>query len=205
MDRNGKLLVISGPSGAGKGTVISRILERPGKNVSLSVSATTRSPREGEADGVHYFFLTEEDFLEKVKNGEFLEYAFVHGKYYGTPKKPVEAALRKGQDIILEIDVQGAMQVRENFNEGIYIFLLPPSLKELRKRLLLRGTESEQDLELRMEKAAAEIEYLDRYDYVVINDDLQSAVDEMTSILSAERCRVGSDAALIIRKYREEI
>ena len=195
MDRKGKLLVISGPSGVGKGTIVSKITEHLGGTVRLSISATTRNPREGEKDGVHYHFLSEEDFLKRVENNEFLEYAFVHENYYGTPKPPAEAALRDGCDVILEIDVQGAMQVKENFQDGVYIFILPPSIEELRNRLTQRGTESDQDLELRMSKALAEIDYLERYDYAVVNDDLQDAVNKVLSIIEAEHCRVGNKNA----------
>ena len=161
LKRNGRLFIVSGPSGAGKGTIVSRITERLGDRVRLSISATTREPREGETDGIHYYFLSEEEFLKRAENGEFLEYAYVHGHYYGTPKPPVEEALREGYDVILEIDVQGAMKVKENFSSGVYVFILPPSADVLRNRLLNRGTESEQDVELRLGKALAEIEYLE--------------------------------------------
>ncbi len=205
MDRKGKLLVISGPSGVGKGTIVSKITERLGGTVRLSISATTRKPREGENDGVHYHFLSEEEFLNRVGKNEFLEYAYVHEKYYGTPKPPVETALREGCDVILEIDVQGAMQVKKNFQDGVYIFILPPSVEELRNRLTQRGTESEQDLELRMSKALAEMGYLDRYDYAVVNDDLQDAVDKVLSIIQAEHCRVGDETVQEMMRLSNEL
>ena len=150
MTEKGRLFIISGPSGVGKGTIVSELLRRLGDSLELSVSATTREPREGEVDGRSYYFLTEDEFLKRVDNGGFLEHASVHGHYYGTPRPPVEEKLERGQDVILEIDVQGAMQVKENISDGVFIFILPPSISELRKRLVRRGTESDQDLELRM-------------------------------------------------------
>ena len=200
MKKNGKTFIISGPSGVGKGTIVSGVTEHLGETVKLSISATTREPRQGEQDGVHYHFLSGEEFLHRVEKGEFLEYASVHGHYYGTPKPPVEAALKEGIDVILEIDVQGAMQVKENFQGGVYIFILPPSIRELRKRLQSRGTESEEDLELRMAKALAEIDCLDRYDYAVVNDELAAAEREVLSIIEAEHCRVSREAALAIQR-----
>ena len=204
LERKGRLLIVSGPSGAGKGTIVSRVMQHSADTIKLSVSATTRKPREGEQDGIHYYFLSQEEFLRRAEKGEFLEYASVHGNYYGTPEPTVQKALREGMDVILEIDVQGAMQIKKNFDDGVYIFILPPSMEELRKRLTQRGTESVQDLEIRMEKALAEIEYLDRYDYAVVNDDLDVAVKEVLSVVEAEHCRIGGDAARIIRRYREE-
>lgn len=200
MDRKGRLLVISGPSGVGKGTIVSRLTERLGENVKLSISATTREPRDGEVNGVHYHFLSDEEFLDRVKKEEFLEYALVHEHYYGTPKPPVEEALREGYDVILEIDVQGAMQVKENFREGVYIFILPPSIRELRNRLISRGTESKEDLEIRMAKALAEIDYLDHYDYAVVNDDLSAAEREVLSIIEAEHCKISVEEARSIHR-----
>ena len=204
MERTGRLLVISGPSGVGKGTIVSRVMEHLGETVKLSISATTREPRPGEQDGVHYHFLSEEAFLHRVEKGEFLEYASVHGHYYGTPRPPVEAALQEGNDVILEIDVQGAMQVKENFQGGVYIFILPPSIRELRNRLQSRATETEEDLERRMAKALAEIDYLDRYDYAVVNDDLAAAEREVLSIIEAEHCRVSGETALTIQRELSE-
>ena len=200
----GKLFIISGPSGVGKGTIVSELLRRQGDRLDLSVSATTREPREGEEDGISYFFLTEEEFLKRVENGGFLEHASVHGHFYGTPRPPVEEKLEQGHDVILEIDVQGAMQVKDNFSGGVFIFILPPSISELRKRLVGRGTESEPDLELRMGKALEEIDFLKEYDYAVVNDDLRVATDELAAVIAAEHCRVGGEADSMIRKYREE-
>lgn len=202
MEKKGRLFVISGPSGVGKGTIVSELTERLGDSVRLSISATTRQPREGDRDGVDYYFLSEEEFLSKVEKGEFLEYASVHGNYYGTPKPPVQAALEAGLDVILEIDVQGAMQVKENYPEGVFIFILPPSITELRARLAGRGTESEQDMERRMGMALQEIEYLDQYDYGVLNHVLETAVKDVLSIIGAEHCRVGGHVA---QKIREEL
>ncbi len=205
MKKRGRLFVISGPSGVGKGTIVSAVVDHLGEAVRLSVSATTRAPREGDIDGISYYFLEEEEFLARVGKGEFLEYASVHENYYGTPKPPVEGSLEAGCDVILEIDVQGAMQVRDNFQDAVYIFILPPSMKVLRERLVGRGTESAESVEIRMGKAMQEIEYLDRYDYRVVNDDLETAVDDVLAIIRAEGSRVRDDAEPIIMKYREEL
>ena len=178
----GRLFVISGPSAVGKGTIVNEIMASS-ENVSLSVSATTRGPRECEIDGVHYYFITDDEFLKKVENDGFLEHAGVHGHYYGTTKQPVNDKLSKGYDVILDIDVQGAMQVKESYDSGVFIFILPPSLHELRKRINTRGTESEADVELRMSKAMGEIAYIDKYDYFVVNDDLAQAVQQVVDII----------------------
>lgn len=206
MNRKGLLFVISGPSGVGKGTIVSEIMKKLGEDrVKLSISATTREMREGDADGVTYYFLSEEDFLDKVEKGQFLEYAKVHAHYYGTPKPPVVEAIEAGRDVILEIDVQGAMKVRSNFGEGAYIFILPPSMKELRNRLTGRGTEKPEEVERRMHNAAGEIEMADKYDYAVTNDDLDSAVDEVMAIMKAEHCRVDNGAHDDVERIKEEI
>ena len=167
-----KLFIISGPSAVGKGTIVKRIIEAE-DDIHLSVSATTREPRPGEQDGVSYYFLTDDEFRSKIDASGFLEYASVHGHFYGTPKAPVLEKLKEGYDVILEIDVQGAMKVKESYADGIFIFILPPSLEELRNRIVHRGTESEADIELRMGKAEAEMDYLSHYDYYVVNDDLE--------------------------------
>lgn len=198
----GRLFVISGPSGVGKGTIVKKILETE-HPVELSVSATTRAPREGEEEGRDYFFVTNEEFEERIANKGFLEYAHVHEHYYGTPKAPVEKALSEGKDIILEIDVQGAMQVRESFDDGVYIFILPPSIDVLRDRIMGRGTETEHSLEVRLGKALEEIRYTGKYDYSVVNDDLEKATDDVLGIMKAEHFRI-LDAEEIIGKYEEE-
>ena len=185
----GVLIVITGPSGAGKGTICKALLEKH-DNIYISVSATTRSPREGEIEGVNYYFLTKEAFEEKVKENGFIEYANVHGNFYGTPKVNVEKMLEEGKDVILEIDIQGALQVKENFKEGVFIFILPPSMEELKKRIINRGSETEESLMTRFKNAYKEINYVSKYNYAVVNDTLELAVAKVESIIAAEKCRV---------------
>jgi guanylate kinase len=197
----GRLFVISGPSAVGKGTIVKEIMDSS-DSVSLSVSATTREPREGETDGIDYYFLTEEEFKDRIENDGFLEYAYVHGHYYGTPKAPVLEKLSQGCDIILEIDVQGAMKVKESFDSAAYIFILPPSIEELHNRIMKRGTESQEDVELRMSKALGEIEYLDKYDYFVINNDVENAVDTLRVIMRAEHQKTEGNAGSLLRRYK---
>lgn len=188
-NNRGVLIVISGPSGAGKGTICKALLEKH-KNIYLSVSATTRLPREGEVEGVNYYFLTKDDFEEKVRNNGFLEYANVHGNFYGTPKVNVEKMLEDGKDVILEIDIQGALQVKENFKEGVFIFILPPSMEELKQRIIKRGSETEESLMTRFKNAYKEINYVSKYNYAVVNDTLEVAVAKVEGIITAEKCRV---------------
>ena len=175
--QDSKLFVISGPSGAGKGTLVTRVRERR-SNLGLTVSATTRAPRKGEVDGVNYFFLTREEFDRRVANGEFVEWAEVHGNCYGTLVSEVQSKLASGSSLILEIDVQGALQVK-----AVLIFIKPPSLEVLRERLVGRGTETPETIELRMANAADELALADRYDDVVVNDDLDRATDELVRVL----------------------
>lgn len=185
----GILIVISGPSGAGKGTICKALLEKH-DNIYISVSATTRAPRAGEIEGVNYYFLTKEAFEEKVNNNGFLEYANVHGNFYGTPKVNVEKMLDEGKDVILEIDIQGALQVKENFKEGVFIFILPPSMEELKQRIIKRGSETEESLMTRFKNAYKEINYVSKYNYAVVNDKLEVAVSKVEAIIAAEKCRV---------------
>ena len=173
--------MISGPSGAGKGTLVTRVRERR-SNLGLTVSATTRAPRKGEVDGVNYFFLTREEFDRRVANGEFVEWAEVHGNCYGTLVSEVQSKLASGASLILEIDVQGALQVKERFPEAVLIFIKPPSLEVLRERLVGRGTETPETIELRMANAADELALADRYDDVVVNDDLDRATAELVRV-----------------------
>ena len=189
--KKGNLIVISGPSGAGKGTICKALLERE-DNLYISVSATTRSPRKGEVDGVNYYFLTQDEFKKKVDNNEFLEWAEVHGNYYGTPKFNVEEMINEGKNIILEIDVQGALNVKKNCEDGVFIFILPPSMEELKRRIIARGSETPESLIKRFKTAYEEINYISKYNYAVVNDDLEEAVKKVQNILYAEDCRVSN-------------
>ena len=200
--KKGKLYVISGPSGAGKGTITTRILEET--DMGYSVSMTTRAPRTGEIDGVHYFFSTKEQFKKMIDDGGFLEHAERYGNYYGTPKAPALEKLAKGQDVILEIEMQGAMQVKKNYPDGVFIFILPPSLPILRQRLIDRKTETPEAVELRLSSTLDEMRYMDDYDYYVVNNELDEAVERVKSIIIAEHSKITMTADEIIRKYKEE-
>ncbi len=189
MKKRGLLLVVSGPSGAGKGTICELFLKKH-PEFNVSVSATTRKAREGEVDGVSYYFISEADFKERIAAGEFYEYANNYGNYYGTPRQFVEEKLEQGEDVILEIDIKGALQVKENAPDATYIFILPPSLDELKNRIIKRGSETEESLAKRMASAKSEIECVSRYDYYIINDDLDDAVHKMECIVTAEKQRV---------------
>lgn len=194
----GLLIVLSGPAGVGKGTVCAA-LRKQDTNIEYSVSATTRKPRPGEVDGVNYFFKTKEQFEEMIKNDELLEWAEYVGNYYGTPLDYVEKTLREGKDIILEIEVQGALKVKERLPEGVFIFLMPPSLAELRKRIEGRGTETSDVIDRRMNVAKEEIEMMEKYDYVVENDEVELAVERIKAIVVAEHCR----RERLIDKYKQ--
>ncbi len=193
----GLLIVVSGPSGAGKGTVCSAYLER-NPHAILSVSVTTRKPRVGEKEGVNYFFRDKETFLKMVENGEFLEYAEVYGNYYGTPKKFVEEKLAAGRDVILEIDIQGALQIKDRFPEAVFVFIIPPSMEELKRRIVKRGTEDAEAIYRRFQSAYRELNYISRYNYVIINDTVDSAVAKLEAIVLAEKCRVDRNKQLYL-------
>lgn len=187
--RKGTLYVISGPSGTGKGTVIAEFLKKHEDDVFLSISATTRSPRNGEVDGRQYYFKTKEEFENLISEDGFLEWACFCGNYYGTPKKYVDDALNAGRDVFLEIEIQGAMKIMEKSIGAKFIFILPPSVAELRQRLEGRKTESADVIQKRMETAKKEIPYAEKYDYAVVNDNVEDAVFYIESILNAERCK----------------
>ncbi len=188
MGKKGQLYVFTGPSGTGKGTILGQVLERD-KNVFLSVSATTRAPRGGEQDGVHYYFLTHEAFKEKIKQGAFLEYAQYVGNYYGTLEAPVDQQLAQGRDVVLEIEVQGAMQIHNKRPDAVMVFVAPPSMDELERRLRGRGTESDEKVQGRLQTARQEMGFANRFDYIITNDRLENAVADLLAVLAAERCR----------------
>ncbi len=184
----GDLFVISAPSGAGKSTLCHRLMEEtPG--VAFSVSHTTRSPRRGEVEGVDYHFVSKDHFMHMVEQGEFLEWAEVHGNCYGTSGSAVMAMLENGKDVLLDIDVQGAMQVRDIFTEAVLVFIMPPSLEVLEQRLRNRGTDSEETIRLRMENARGELAAVREYHFLIVNDDLIRAAGDLQSIVLARRCR----------------
>jgi guanylate kinase len=201
--KKGRLFIISGPSGAGKGTICDRV--RAITDSRLSVSVTTRSPRPDEKEGESYYFISHEEFDAMIADNGLLEYADVFGNKYGTPKQPVIDALYAGRDILLEIDVQGAMQVKVNFPEGIFIFVLPPSPAVLRERIIARGTEEAAGIERRLSEARSEVGYLPEYDYVIINDDIDMAVEQTLAVIRAEGLRLTpATAKALIEQYRKE-
>lgn len=202
-EHSGKLFIISGPSGAGKGTICQRLVEE--SKVEISVSMTTRNPRPAEIDGKSYYFTDREDFLTEIEKGGFLEYAEVYGNFYGTPREKVIEKLSNGVDVVLEIDIQGALKVKEAYPNGIFIFILPPSMAELRKRITGRGSETEESINLRLSQTLKEVSYIDKYDYCVVNGDLEEAVARVKAIVMAEHSRVSQSIYKLIEKYKEEV
>ena len=190
MTKRGLLIVLSGPSGVGKGTVRAAIFSKGEQKFVYSISATTRKPRTGETDGVDYFFKTREEFEQMIQNKQLLEYAEYVGNYYGTPLEYVENTLEKGKDVFLEIDVQGAIQVRELMPDGVFIFLTPPDLNELESRIVNRGTDSDEVIAKRMKTAREELELMKYYDYSVVNDTVDNAVQKIEAIIQTEHLRI---------------
>lgn len=191
MTNKGRLIVFSAPSGCGKGTMIAEILKD--KNFYCSISATTRNPREGEIDGVNYYFLKKEDFEKKIENNEFLEYACYCDNYYGTLVSEVENKLDEGINVILEIEVQGAMKIRQIRPDALFIFISPPSVEELRRRLRKRGTESEDIIEKRVAQAEKELSFVSEYDYNIVNDALEDAISDFFAVIRAEQLKIEKD------------
>lgn len=186
MNERGRLVVLSAPSGCGKSTVVKRLLESR-KNAKFSVSATTRKPRDGETDGVDYYFIDRDKFMQMVEDGEFLEHAEYVDNCYGTPRGPVERELAAGNDVILDIETNGAFQVREQCPDALMVFLLPPSFDELENRLVKRGKDSPEVIRSRLQVARDECSRADRYDYRIVNDDVERAVNELNEIIDKER------------------
>ncbi len=189
LDERGLLIVISGPSGVGKGTVRSALFQREGHNLVYSVSMTTRAPRNGEVNGREYYFVSREEFEERIEKKKFLEYAEFVGNYYGTPLDILEKQLNEGNEVVLEIEVQGAMQVREKMKDAVFIFIAPPTMHDLKKRLNRRGTESPEVIQERYEKACREVELAHLYDYIVVNDTVENAADKIMAIIRAEHAK----------------
>ena len=188
MQGTGLLLVVSGPSGAGKSTVCERLKQKH-SDMALSISATTRAPRHTECEGVNYYFKTDEQFDEMIRSDELLEYAQIYGNRYGTPSFYVNEQVSQGRDVLLEIEMQGALQVKGKRPDGVFIFVVPPDMYELRERIIGRGSETPETLRERFFSAYTELQYWDHYDYIVVNDDLESAVGRIEAIMAAERCR----------------
>ncbi len=204
MNHKGLLVVVCGPSGVGKGTICREIVGR-NENVYVSISATTRKPRKGETDGVHYYYKTEQEFENMIESDELLEWAKYCKNYYGTPKTSIETMLDDGKDVILEIDVQGALQVKRNFPDGILIFILPPSLNELKDRIVGRGTESDDVIHARLLAAKGELKHVNEYDYIIVNDKLHHAVSSLESIITAEKCRLKRNIQTVERMCGDDI
>lgn len=190
MSKRGMLIVLSGPSGVGKGTVRKALFSQPGNDFQYSVSMTTRQPRPGEVNGKDYFFVSKEEFEQHIRDGQMLEYAKYVDNYYGTPLKYINDTLDEGKDVFLEIEVNGAMQVRSKCPDGVFIFLTPPDLMELRQRLIHRGTDSMEVINKRIHKAFGEIQMMQNYDYAVVNDQVDNAVTKIKDIIRSERLRV---------------
>lgn len=204
LEKKGILIVVSGFSGAGKGTLMKELLKKYPDDYALSISATSRKPREGEQEGVEYFFKTREEFEKMIEGEELVEYAQYVGNYYGTPKAYVEEQLEAGKDVILEIEIQGALEIKEKFPQTVLMFVTPPSAEELKNRLVGRGTEDMDTIERRLFRAVEEAEGIEAYDYLVVNDILELCVEEMHQIISNEHTRISRNLPAI-EQMREEL
>ena len=203
MEKKGLLAVVSGFAGSGKGSAMKGLVAKYPEEYMLSVSETTRSPRPGEVQGREYFFVSDEEFEAHVREDALIEHAGYVGHYYGTPRRPVEEAIHAGQSVLLEIEIQGALQIKEKFPEAVLLFLSPPSAEILRQRLVGRGTEDEATVQKRLSRAAEEAKGIGSYDYLVINDDLSVCIEEIHQILTAERCKVSRNQETVERLQRE--
>ncbi len=204
MDNRGILIVVSGFSGAGKGTLMKELLRRHPDTYALSISATTRSPREGEVDGREYFFISTEEFEKMIAKDGLIEYARYVENYYGTPRGYVEEKLGQGKDVILEIEIQGALKVKKAFPDTLLLFVTPPSALELKSRLVGRGTETMDVIRSRMDRACEEAQGMENYDYLIVNDDLDTCVEEMHSIIRAEHRKISRNAEFM-EKIKEDL
>ena len=196
MAKQGILIVLSGPSGAGKGTICQELL-RSDPELNYSISATTRLARVGEQNGVNYWFISQVEFQKMIKNDELLEWAEVYGNFYGTPCQQIAKILNSGKDVVLEIDTQGAAQIKKKFPQGVCIYIVPPSLDELAKRIQKRGTDSLENIKTRLSSANGELKYVHNYDYVVVNDEVKSATAKIVAIIIAEKCQVVRNTIVI--------
>lgn len=197
MNKEGLLIVVSGFAGTGKGTAMKRLLEKYSDSYALSVSATTRNPRPGEVNGREYFFKTVDEFKDMIANDQLIEYAQYVENYYGTPKAYVEEQLAGGKNIILEIEIQGALKIKEKFPDSVLLFIIPPSAQVLKERLVGRGTETPEVIEARLARASEESQGIENYDYVVVNDNLEICVDEINEIIKSEQKKVAKNLTLI--------
>ena len=202
--KQGLLIVLSGPSGSGKNTVCDEV-KKNNKNIWESISMTSRKPRKGEIDGQSYYFVTEEEFKKNIEDDNMLEYAKFAGNYYGTPKKNIQKHLDNGEDVILVIEIQGALQIKQKISHALFVFLLPPSMKELKRRLIDRNTESSSKVMERFERAYKEINELSKYNYVIVNDNVKDAAKKLESIILAERCRVDRIEEVFLDTLEEKI
>lgn len=204
MKDEGILLVVSGPSGAGKGTICSAVRKKY-PDLEYSISMTTRAPRNGEMEGVSYFFRTDEQFKRLVEEDAFLEYARVYDHYYGTPKKYVLDKIQAGRSVLLEIDIQGAMQVKKRYPKGVFVYIVPPSLEILSQRIHARGTDSEEVIQNRLAQITNELSMMHQYDYVVVNDVLEDAVHKTCAIIEAEKCKLSRNEGQIETVFKQYI